>query len=62
MFGADTSFQRFTILLFEVTMPHHGDLITGLTNLLYEVAMPQLTIQPATRLLRKLPSPKHTPR
>jgi hypothetical protein len=43
MFGADTSFQRFTILLSRVAMPHGGDLITGLTNLLYEVAMPQLT-------------------
>jgi len=54
MFGADTSFQRFTILLSRVTMPYGGDLVAGLTNLLYEVEMPQLTIQPATRPLRKL--------
>ena len=41
MFGADTSFQRFTILLSRVAMPYRGDSITGLTNLLNEVAMPQ---------------------
>jgi hypothetical protein len=41
MFGADTSLQRFTILLFKVAMPYGGDLITGLTNLLHEVTMPQ---------------------
>ena len=37
MFGADTSFQRFTILLSRVAMPYGGDLATGLTNLLDEV-------------------------
>ena len=53
MFGADTSFQRYTILLFRVAMPYGGDLAAGLTNLLYEVKMPHLTIQPVTRPLRK---------
>ena len=35
-------------------MPYGGDLAAGLTNLLNEVKMPQLTIQPVTRPLRKL--------
>lgn len=35
-------------------MPYDGAAVTGLTNLLYEVALPQIKIQPVTRLLQQV--------